>query len=144
MLRLDSRVEVVLAGFGMVGIFGLMIAGISHDRIREEMRACAALARGIPALMVNPKSAETAIAQERRQAELERAMGELRAAMSRINRRAPLLAGLFPNQGPAHRRLRFVELYRDAIDGFTKQLRAGKRRAARWGGTMRPRATRAW
>ncbi|MBU0618522.1 MAG: hypothetical protein KKI02_12460 [Planctomycetes bacterium] len=125
MVGLRLRAGMIAAGLGLVGVFSLAIIGAAEDSVRREMRAQAALARAIPGLIADAKNAEAVAAQKHIQAELAREVAELYAAAERINRREPVLADVFPDGGQVHRRVRFAELYRDALDEFVRQLRGG-------------------
>jgi len=124
MVGMSTRVAGIAAGLGLAGILSLAVSGITHDRVREKMRAQLLIARDIPALVADPKSAQAAAAQQRRRDELARELTELYRAAGAINRREPLLVNVFPIGGPPYLRVRFVELYRDAIADLLGQLRA--------------------
>lgn len=125
MLRPHLPVEVMAGVLGIVGVLALAIKGISNDSVREQMRSRVALAEQMSVFIADPKSAEVAAAQERCQGQMAREFAELYAAAGQINRREPLLADVFPHGGPAHRRVRFRELYEGVIDEFARRLRAG-------------------
>jgi hypothetical protein len=119
------RTGLIAGGLWLAGVLALAVKGTTNGGVREEMRARIELARGITRLMADAKNAEAVAAEKGGQAELARELTELHALLERINRRDPVLGGVFPEGGPAHRRVRFVELYRDTIEEFSRQLRGG-------------------
>ncbi len=125
MIKLRLRGEVIAGALGLTGLCALATQGIIDRAVRDEMRAEAAVGRAIPALLSDPKNAETVAAQSRQQAELTRELVELWAVAEQINRREPLLADVFPDGAQVHRRVRFVELLRIAAGELTRQLQAG-------------------
>jgi hypothetical protein len=125
MVGMGTRGAGIMAGLGLGGILSLVVSGITHDRVREKMRAELLIARDIPTLVADPKSAQAAAAEQHRRDELARELAELCRAAGAINRREPLLANVFPTGGPPHLRVRFMERYRDAIADLLTQLRAG-------------------
>ena len=125
MVGMSTRVAGIATGLGLVGILSLAVSGVTHNGVREEMRAHLLIARDVPALRADPKSAQAAGAQQHRRDELARELAELYGAAAAINRREPLLPNVFPTGGASYARVRFVELYRDAIADLLSRLCAG-------------------
>jgi len=125
MNRIGSRSPVAAYGIVLIGSLTLAVIGISHDGVRERMRRHLATARQIPALLADPKNERMVVARQRHQAKLMREFDLADAIIQRINRREPLLPGIFPQPARAPTPYQFAEAYLVAIDGFQSQLRAG-------------------
>ncbi len=112
-------------GIVLIGAFALGVIGIRHNGVQERMRQQLATAAQIPELSVSPKNEHIVAARLRHQAHLEQEFNLADAIIRRINRREPLLPGIFPTPARAHALYKFAEAYLAAIDGFQSRLLAG-------------------
>lgn len=117
----------ILLTCGAVGLIAIVVAviGLMRDDVVEAMQRRASEAAQINRLRSNPRNEACIEAERQRAQSFEKAYEEALELAAEINRREPLLAGVFPDPAQRPLRYQFKEAYVDAVYELPRVLNAG-------------------
>jgi len=115
----------LLCGVGGSAFIAIAVVGMMSDRVEKQMAESAELGAQLRSLMTNPKNEETITAEAARGERFKQEYGETVAVAEQINRRPPLLEGVFPVPVRARGAYDFRDAYRQAVSRLAAGPLAG-------------------
>lgn len=114
----------LLCGVAGVSFLGVTVWGMTRTSVKKAMEKRVSEASSIRSYRSNPINQDKINAEKTRGVRFEEQFKATLDVAHSINRRQPLLEGLFPNPDSDTRKLRFVQKYRQEIKTLPVQLSA--------------------
>jgi hypothetical protein len=115
----------LLSGVAGLAFVAIAVVGMMSDRVEKQMATWAELGAQLRSLMTNPKNEEIIAAEAARGERFKQEYAETVAVAEQINRRAPLLDGVFPVPVRARGTYDFRDAYRQAVSRLATGPLAG-------------------
>lgn len=111
---------------GLVALLAIALGvlGMTRKGVQAALEARVSVGRQIDSLMGSPKNQQCIDAQKERGNQFEQEYQATRDMAATINRREPILDGVFPRPTGLDVAYRFQEVYRDKIYGLVRELSA--------------------
>ena len=125
MLFVKSHWISLLSGFAALVAIAGVVYGMTRSGVVEEMEQHTRLAHTIKQLRAHPQNQSTIDAEEQRSRNFQAEFSRTLQVAETINKREPVLAGVFPAAVLPQKPYRFVEKYKEQLYELPRRLEAG-------------------
>ena len=119
------RIVLMASAAWLAGIGFLLYRGLSDDTVQNAIRPNVELGRQLTEMTGNPRFLTDVETAKKQRDQITDEADRMFAALKKINRRDPLMTNVFPNGGSPVDRLRYMEVYHEALLEMCEALNAG-------------------